>query len=432
MEPFVPKQAPVPESKKMQRAQARDKVWITEYWIELTLILLGLNVGPILYYYFAARASGNDLSFESGVPFIDSWLRHLTAPVRYAQFWTSQEQLPEAVPAFARAHAPLLALCASLLATVALLWSKNGLLQSLANMTKMQAAPMTHLAIAWSWMSAPFPPSSLFELVPWAFSWLPWVASPVTKFLGFLLLVVFSHTFAGAAQSALYLYLLFVFSGLGKRLETGSFGVHIPDPDALAAAAVSGGGAAAAPGFTVPSAPDDLDLAQLFAGPGAVAVGGGAATALGDAATRLSGMLGDAAAAPNGVDLAATAGTAATATTAATGLAGLAMSDDTAASVKQAVGYDVDAVPFPEYVAEPQMQNTFVANLDRGAYQASRVTNEVVLALFAAVKLYNANMHTTPGNVFAITANSLLILGSVGTALFRLRPTYDVSPRVPW
>lgn len=447
-EPFVPSQAPATESEKVKAAQTRDRVWITEYWIELSLILLGLNVGPLLYYYFVSRApssSSGGSGMQTGVSFFDHWTQHLAAPVQYARYWSSRDNLPSAVTEFARTYAALLTLLASLAATVALLWNKTELLQSLANLSKMQAAPATHVAIAWSWLSAMFA-FTFGNAVGWMFNF-TWTL------VGYVAVVLFSHTFAGLAQAALYGYLLYMFSGLGKRVETGSFGVTVPDPDAAAAtghaAVVRGGGMFGASSVLSPL-PNDRELAALFAGPGAAAVGvpedmtmmqtattthGGAAGAAGELFSAAA-LLGKASGTTDAVVPLLSQMTAMPTqeqqqmVMSAAEEAVAAASSSSATSVASSVEAAVAALP--AYESMPQIRNDFLSNANRGAYQASKVTNEVTLALFAVVKLVNANMQTPAGNLFAIAANGLLLAGSVGTAAHRLRSSYVASASIPW
>lgn len=393
-ESFVPKQAQASESKRLRRAEAHDRAWIADFWIELLLVLLGLNVGPLLFWYFAKRSSssgngsGDSADFlRTGTGFVDRNLAYLLAPTRDVRAATLRENLPPAWGAGVDRYGPLFALCASLFVTALMLWSKPAIVHGVKGMANMRAAPITHVAIAWAWMTDLAPTfrdtSSVIktgeDLITIGQSIASWVLGPFRMLFGFIIVICFSHLFAGVAQAGALLFLLFAFSGLEKWWETGSFGVHIPDPNEGAAGAgaagpVRGGGggrAAASSGWD-----DDDDV---------VPMGGG----------------------PNVFSPPPNTSTAAAAVVAGGALAAKASTES--------------AIPF---VPPSEAPNGFLDAVNRGAFRANKYTGPLVLALFAAVKMMGATrMKTRAGQIFAWTASGLVGLAGAGTIALRAAQT---------
>lgn len=419
-ESFVPKQAPVSESKRMRRAEMHDRAWIADFWIELLLVLLGLNVGPLLFWYFAQRAPGNSESADflrTGTGFWDRNLAYLLAPMRYVRGATLRENLPQAWGDGAARYGPLLALCASLLATACMLWSKPAIVQTVKGMAHMRAAPITHVAIAWAWLSDMTPSfrdmSDIFKTSEDALNlfrgMVNWISGPIRMLIGYVIVIIGSHMFAGVAQAGALLFLLFAASGAEKWWETGSFGVVIPDPAAGATSSagasrggpVSGGGRAAAAAVFgddwdddgVPIA--DAATANVF---GPIVAGGALLPSLASlAGTKLA--------------------TAKTVTATAKAAATTAMASSASSTI-------------PFVPPSDAAQSGFLDAVNRGAFRANKYTGPLVLAVFAAIKMVGATrMKTRAGSIFAWTASSLVGLASVGTVALRAAPAAPVTVR---
>lgn len=330
-EGFVPSQAKPSAASSARAAARRDRSWGVEFCIELLLLLLGLNLGPLLHYYLVTRSPTLNSEFKTGVSLVDGFTPHLAAPMRYAQALTSTSYVPRVVSEFVDTYTALVALFGSLGAVVLLLRGKTGIVQSVVDLRSLQASSYVHLAIAWSWLSAVVA-LTLENLFGYVF-FTTWTI------VSYLTVILFSHAFAGFAQMALIALLLAMASGAAKYAETGTFGVQ-------------------------------------------VAAGNGAAAA-----------------------------------------AARPVSDALAASI--AAGYIPD---LPKYAPLSQVDNSLLARANRGAYYPQRVVGEVVVCLFAGVKLANARMQTTPGTVGAYVANLSLIAASAASLLYRFggTPTPDI------
>ena len=331
-EGFVPSQAKPSAASSARAAARRDRSWGVEFCIELLLLLLGLNLGPLLHYYLVTRSPTLNSEFKTGVSLVDSFTPHLAAPMRYAQALTSTSYVPRVVSEFVDTYTALVALFGSLGAVVLLLRGKTGIVQSVVDLRSLQASSYVHLAVAWSWLSAVVA-LTLENLFGYVF-FTTWTI------VSYLTVILFSHAFAGFAQMALIALLLAMASGAAKYVETGTFGVQIAAGNAAAAAAAS-----------------------------------------------------------------------------------RPVSDALAASI--AAGYIPD---LPKYAPLSQVDNSLLARANRGAYYPQRVVGEVVVCLFAGVKLANARMQTTPGTVGAYVANLSLIAASAASLLYRFggTPTPDI------
>ena len=434
-EAFVPQRAAPTESSRMQQAAARDRAWIADFWVELLLVLLGLNLGPLLYYYVVQRVppipSGHD--GVTGIGYVDYWLRNAAAPLRCVQHWCNRSNLPTAVPAFVRVNGPLIALLASLAGTALLLRNKAGLVQAVRDVPRMRASTTTHLVIAWSWLSSPWTISTLFS----------WVTNFFGNLVGFALLVFFSHAFAGPAQGVALGYMFFLLSGLGKRLETDSFGVDVPDPDKdggsgdkPATTGVAGGGAL--PNGVVAdltaAAPQEWWMAEEARDGGGVGGGGGVDGGVDvpaspfDAARLFNDTVTDpatsvAAAAATSAAIAASSGS----NGSSDGNDGSNGSNGSNGSSGSSDGSDgSDGSGSGGVVTDDddkqEEQSPLARGANRGAFQLLRVLNVTVLAVFGAVKLARAaRLRTGPGRVFGLTASGLILVGSLGVGALRLQ-----------
>lgn len=410
-EAFVPKQAPVSESKRMRRAEAHDRAWIMDFWIELVLILLGLNVGPLLFWYFAQRTPpvDTDKFLNTGTGFVDRNMAYLLAPTRYVRAATLRENLPKSWGDGVDKYAPLFALCASLLATAAMLWSKPAIVHAVKAMAHMRASPITHAAIAWAWLSDMTPSfrdlSNVFktgeDLVNIFLGVVNWLSGPLRMLIGYIVVICFSHLFAGVAQAGALLYLLLALTGLEKWWETKKFSVDIPDPNAAEQSSTSGGGAVFGGGGggwgggDMEEGDDDhvpMRAARdnVFSSAAANRVRGGAGGVNATAA----------AAADNNVEPAVVVGIPTTTTT----------------------------VPF---VPPSEARSEFLDALNRGAFRANKFAGPSILAIFAAVKMAGApRMKTRAGSIFAWVASGLVGLYSAGTIAMHARAAAPVT--VQW
>lgn len=385
-EAFVPKQAPVSESKRMRRAEAHDRAWIADFWIELVLILLGLNVGPLLFWYFAQRTPpvDTDQFLNTGTGFVDRNVAYLLAPTRYVRGATLRENLPKSLGEGVDKYAPLFALCASLLATAAMLWSKPAIVHAVKAMAHMRASPITHAAIAWAWLSDMTPSfrdlSDVFktgeDFVKIFLGVVNWLSGPLRMLVGYIVVICFSHLFAGVAQAGALLYLLLALTGLEKWWETKKFSVDIPDPNAAEQSTSGGGGGGSAVFFGSDDGGDDDDHVPMGAASDNVFSFAAATT------TRVRG-----------------------------GAGGGGANATPAVDVEPVVG--IPTVPF---VPPSEARSDFLDALNRGAFRANKYAGPSVLAVFAAVKMAGApRMKTRAGSIFAWVASSLVGLYSVGT-----------------
>jgi hypothetical protein len=289
---------------------------------------------------------------------------------------TLRDNLPLAWRDGVAKYGPLFALCTSLLAVATMLWSKPAIVSTVKGMANMRAASITHLAIAWAWMTDLVPGfrdtsdavktvQDVFAIGNSLFSWL--FGFPRMLF-GFIIVICFSHLFAGVAQAGALLFLLYAFSGLEKWWETGSFSVGIPDP-AAAAAAVRGGGGGG--------------------GGGGVAWGGGNFDDDADDVVPMGG----------GPDV-------------------------FSAAVRPAVAVS-PSIPF---VPTTKPSRAFLDAVNQEAFRANKFAGPLVLALFSAVKMAGApRMKTRAGKIFAWTASTLVGFASVGTVFLRAAPAAPLT-----
>lgn len=237
VEPFVPKLPQKTESDRLLESRSRDRVWAAEYAVELILLLVGFNIVPILYYCLVQKPPVDPPTYSTGVNVLDYWTRHLTAPARYFNYWTDGSRVPQMITAPLAKYPATFVLVGSLLVVVYTMLNKSNILAAFSNLTRLQASPFVHAAIAWSWYT------TAFELT--VVNVLNWVMNFVGSFLCLVILVIFSHLSAAVAQGGLLMVAGYVLFGIDKWRTTGEFKVHLPDPFSPTPApdaGVSGGG----------------------------------------------------------------------------------------------------------------------------------------------------------------------------------------------
>ena len=223
-EPFVPRKTPLTESESIREDQAKDRAWGIEFAIELGLVFLGLAIVPTLYYNLVQKVPTEPRTYTVGSNTVDGWLRHLVAPMTYFDAWTDRARVPSMVVDPVEKYPATFVFFGSLMAVIALLLNRTSVVHAARNMTKLQASPLIHTAIAWSWLGT-F--ALTFENFP---NLVGWYMNFFGSLVGFVLLVAFSHVNAVFAQGGVLLMAAYVFSGLEKKRTTGEFRVNIPDP----------------------------------------------------------------------------------------------------------------------------------------------------------------------------------------------------------